>query len=176
MGRACGHIRNLASFALMFLLAAQTIGLAAAAGSPTAATAITPPANTASGTTPVARNQPGEVTKAVFTTGIKDHEPVDNVGVLSNDHTHIYFFTDLRHMTGETVTHRWIYHNKVMAQVAFKVGGPRWRVFSRKTLNPAWLGEWQVSVVDASGVTLGVSTFEYVAAPQTKSSAAPAPN
>ncbi len=139
-----------------------------------AATQPAPPTQT---TTPkvVVRKQPGQVTQAVFTTGIKDHEPTNNINTLTNSHRHIYFFTDLRHMAGQTIIHRWEYNGKVMADVKFNVSGPRWRVYSRKTLDPAWLGEWQVSVIDASGVTLGVSTFEYAAAAGTRPAPAARP-
>ncbi|MDA8362811.1 MAG: DUF2914 domain-containing protein [Gammaproteobacteria bacterium] len=152
----------LAALGLATLLVAQG---ARAAGQVAAAAAGIQDGNRASNTAVTARKQPGQVTQAVFTTGIKHHEPVNNISVLTNKHRHVYFFTDLRHMTGQTVTHRWTYKGKVVAQVKFKVGGPRWRVYSRKTLNPAWLGEWQASVVDANGITLGVSTFEYSPAP-----------
>ncbi|MHB8427959.1 MAG: DUF2914 domain-containing protein [Acidiferrobacterales bacterium] len=160
MGRALLAVLCLA-FALP-LHSADTAGTATEQPStpPAHATAVngTPKANEAT------RSQPGQVTQAVFTTGINGLEPVNNISSLTSRHRQIYFFTDLRHMTGQTITHRWVYKGKVMAQVKFHVGGPRWRVYSLKTLDPAWLGEWEASVVDASGVTLGVSTFEYVAA------------
>lgn len=149
----------LAALGLATLLVAQ--GAKAAGQVAAAAAAGIQGGSRASKTAVTAWKQPGQVTQAVFTTGITHHEPINNIGVLTNKHRHVYFFTDLRHMTGQTVTHRWTYKGKVVAQVKFKVGGPRWRVYSRKTLNPAWLGEWQASVVDANGITLGVSTFEY---------------
>lgn len=120
---------------------------------------------------PAAEKPQGSVARAVFTTGIKDHEPVDSITTLTNDHTQIYFFSDLKDMAGQTIIDRWEYKGKVMAEVKFNVGGPRWRAYSSKKLDPSWLGEWKVSVIDANGLTLGASTFTYTAAP--KESAAP---
>ncbi len=168
MGRVFLALLGLA--VVLPLQAADPAGTAA--GQPATAPARAAAPNEAPKATVTERKQPGQVTQAVFTTGIQNLEPVNNISTLTNNHRHIYFFTVLSHMTGQTITHRWVYEGKVMAEVKFKVGGPRWRVYSRKTLDPAWLGEWQASVVDASGVTLGVSTFEYAAA--AKPPAAPA--
>ena len=155
----------LALFGLAVVLPLQAADPAgAAAGQPATVAVRAAAPNAAPKAAVTERKQPGEVTQAVFTTGIQNLAPVNSISTLTNNHRHIYFFTDLRHMAGQTVTHRWVYEGKVMAEVKFQVGGPRWRVYSRKTLDPAWLGEWQASVVDASGVTLGVSTFEYAAA------------
>lgn len=106
----------------------------------------------------------GTIARTAFTTAIQDREPVDNLTALGTDRNKIYFFTELRDMTGQTVTHRWEYNGKVMAEVPFQIGGPRWRVYSSKTLDPALTGEWKVSVVDSQGNALGVSTFRYTPA------------
>ncbi len=151
---------------------AVVLPLKAAEPVPAAAGPVAPVSAGAAATTPA---HPARVTQAVFTTGIRNHEPVNSISTLTNRHHSVYFFTDLRNMTGQTVVHRWVYQGKIMAEVKFTVGGPRWRVYSRKTLQPGWLGEWQASVVDASGLTLGVSTFEYTAAPRPRPSPASGP-
>ena len=76
----------------------------------------------------------GEVARAQFTTAIEAREPVDKVTILSNDVNKVYFFSELRNLQGQSVTHRWLLGGKVMAEVNFNVGGPRWRVNSSKTL------------------------------------------
>jgi hypothetical protein len=111
----------------------------------------------------------GSVARAVFTSQIVDREPVDSLSELSNDSDRIYFFTDLRELAGQIVTHKWEHDGQVMAEIKFKVGnGPRWRVYSSKNLLPTWTGQWTVSVVDEHGSTLNVSTFSYVAATSTE--------
>ena len=49
-----------------------------------------------------------------------------------------------------------------MARVPFVVYGPRWRVYSTKTLEPSWTGEWTVRVEDESGRVLHTESFSYV--------------
>lgn len=105
-----------------------------------------------------------EVARAVFTTGIKDREPVDQVTTLTTDKDKVYFFTEIRNMSGHSVKHRWEYNGKTMAEVEFNVAGPRWRVWSSKSLLPQWTGEWKVSMVDEAGKVLGESSFTYTQA------------
>jgi len=124
----------------------------------TATPAATPPAPT------------GTIARSAFTTEIENREPVNSVTKINTDEHRIYYFTELKDMEGQQVTHRWEHDGKVMAEVPFQVGGPRWRVYSSKQLENDWTGEWKVSVVDGNGSTLGVNTFTYVKAP-----AAPAP-
>ncbi|MEE8482632.1 MAG: DUF2914 domain-containing protein [Acidiferrobacterales bacterium] len=103
----------------------------------------------------------GTVARSTFTNGIADREPVDSISKLANNNSKIYYFSELRDMAGQTVTHRWEHNGKVMAEVPFTVGGDRWRVFSSKNLEASWEGEWKVSVIDQSGGTLAVNTFKY---------------
>ena len=107
----------------------------------------------------------GSVARAAFTSQIVDREPVDSLTELGNDSDRIYFFTDLRGLAGQIVTHKWEHDGQVMAEIKFKVGnGPRWRVYSSKNLLPIWTGQWTVSVIDENGSSLNVSTFNYVPA------------
>lgn len=106
--------------------------------------------------------QPPAVARAVFTSAVKAHEPVDAITRLTNDHGRLYFFTELDGLAGHTITHRWIYQGKVMAEIDFKVKSDRWRVWSSKHLLPEWTGEWQVDIVEQDGTVLDTSTFEYV--------------
>ena len=110
----------------------------------------------------------GKVIRAIFTSQISDREPTDNLTEISNSSDRIYFFTDLRELEGQIITHRWEHNNKVMAEVKFKVGGgPRWRVYSSKNLLPEWTGVWTVVVTDENGRTLETSVFNYIQAAET---------
>lgn len=107
----------------------------------------------------------GQVARAAFTSGVVEREPIDNL--LSADTTtdRIYFFTELLDLEGETVTHRWQYQGNVMAEVSFNVRGPRWRVYSSKSLVPEWAGNWYVDVVDGAGNVLYTGELIYASAP-----------
>lgn len=105
---------------------------------------------------------PGNVTRAQFTRDIKDLEPVDAVSTLTNDQTRIVYFTEIHGMAGQTVTHRWEFNDKIVLEKNHEVGSSRWRAYTSKKLDPASLGEWKASVVDAAGGTLSVNTFTYL--------------
>jgi hypothetical protein len=125
---------------------------------------------------PAAPAQPtGTVARAQFTSAIENREPTDQLTKLTNDQTRVYFFTELKDMANQKITHRWEYKGEVKSEVSFDVGANRWRVFSSKTLDPSWTGEWKVSVVDANGSTLGANTFTYVMAPPAAPAAPAAP-
>ena len=103
-----------------------------------------------------------EVSRAQFTTAVENREPVDTITTLAIDHARVYFFSEIRDGQDQTITHRWLYQGRVMAELAFAVKGPRWRVWSSKNLIPAWTGTWTVQVVDGNGVVLTEKRFEYV--------------
>ncbi|MFQ5488789.1 MAG: DUF2914 domain-containing protein [Gammaproteobacteria bacterium] len=103
-----------------------------------------------------------EVSRARFTSAIENREPIDEITQLGIDHARIYFFSEIRNGQGQTVTHRWLYKGKVMAEVSFDIKGPRWRVYSSKNLLPFWTGTWTVQVVDANGEVLTEKRFEYM--------------
>ena len=93
----------------------------------------------------------GTVARSAFTTNVVEREPVDRVDVLSDDQAEIFFFTELLDLAGQTVVHRWEYDGKVMAEVPFEVKGPRWRVYSKKSLLPEWKGECASCAREAAG-------------------------
>ena len=111
---------------------------------------------------------PGKVARALFTSEIVDREPANDLTTMDNTSGRIYFYTDLRYLAGQIVTHRWEYNGAVMAEVKFKVGsGPRWRVYSSKNLLPEWTGSWTVLVTDENERTLNTSVFNYTQAAET---------
>lgn len=93
----------------------------------------------------------GSVARSMFTTEIDNREPANTVDTIPGGTEKVYFYTDLRNFTDQTVTHRWTYKGEVMAEVPFNVRGPRWRVWSSKALQPIWTGDWNVTVVDGNG-------------------------
>ena len=133
----------------------------------------------AGGAVPEASLEPlsGRVARAGFTTQVVDREPQDSVPSLPNDESQILFFTEFSGLEGHTLTHVWERDGIEMARVPFVVGGSRWRVYSTKNLEPSWLGEWKVSVVDEEGRVLHSESFSYVAAeapPAAEEAVAPA--
>ena len=101
------------------------------------------------------------IARAQFTTSIVNREPVDRVLVVSPPVEELYFFTDLRHMESDTVTHSWRYGGELISKVSFEVGGPRWRVYSKVRLESYQFGDWSVTVTDGSGWPLYTELFRF---------------
>ena len=105
----------------------------------------------------------GEVSRAQFSTAIDNREPVSMVDSIDSRSTNsISFFTELNDMTGRTVTHQWTHNDKVMFEKTFEVKSERWRVWTSKTLIPAWTGTWTVNVLDDERSLLTSKSFEYL--------------
>ena len=104
----------------------------------------------------------GEVTRAMFTIGIDNREPVIMVDSIdSSSYTSISFFTELEDLSGHNITHQWTFNGDVMFEKTFEVKGPRWRVWTSKTLIPSWIGTWTVNVLDDDRALLNSKSFEY---------------
>jgi len=104
------------------------------------------------------------IRRAQFTNGIIKREPIDNIEQLrapTKELKKLYYFTELRGLKGETITHQWRHENSVVAEVEFKVRGNRWRVYSSKYLQSHKKGSWQVVVKDEKGNSLETSQFTY---------------
>ena len=101
------------------------------------------------------------ISNAVFALDIKDRVPINIVEETDNSFGKIYFFTNIRNLDGERITHRWIYKDKVMADVSFDINGPRWRVWSSKNLWYTWIGKWKVQVLRMDGSLLYEKIFNY---------------
>ena len=106
---------------------------------------------------------PGTVARSAFTSSIEDREPVDTLQQMNAVEQKVYFFTELRDMEGQTATHRWELNGDVMAEVAFEVKGSRWRVWSSKNLQPEWVGEWKVSVLNSANDVISETSLNITA-------------
>ena len=138
---------------------AAPASLAPAPAEPEAAAADSMPAKSA----PAAKTEPaveqagfsrGSVVRSIFTTGVQNREPVDKLNNSASDTKQVFYFSELRDMSGQMATHRWEHDGKVIAEVKFNVRGPRWRVWSSKSFVPSWAGDWKVSVVNGAGETI----------------------
>ena len=105
----------------------------------------------------------GEVSRAIFTIGVDNREPVIMVDSIdSGSYSSISFFTELSDLQGRNVTHQWTYQDQVMFEKTFEVRGDRWRIWTSKTLIPSWTGSWTVNVLDENRTVLASKSFEYL--------------
>ncbi len=101
------------------------------------------------------------ISQAVFAKSVKDRVPIDIVTEVDNSLGKIFFFTNIRHLKGDKITHRWSYKGKVKAEIDFDIRGNRWRVWSSKNLWHTWIGEWTVEVLNHHNQLLLVKIFKY---------------
>lgn len=107
----------------------------------------------------------GYVARAQFSSDVLDREPIDELSsvipVQYGEIQRVYFFTDLRDMSGSQVSHLWKLDGEVQAEIPFDIGGERWRVWSSKRLMPGFDGTWTVDIVK-DGELLESHSFNYV--------------
>lgn len=106
----------------------------------------------------------GSVVRSTFTTAIEEREPANDLKTIANSEGKVFYYTELRDMSGQTAIHRWEYDGEVKAEVKFDVRGPRWRVWSSKSFVPGWIGDWKVSVINGAGEVISEDMFKYAAA------------
>jgi hypothetical protein len=104
---------------------------------------------------------PGKVVTSVFTTSIVDGKPVDNVKEFANTVTTVFYFTRLKGLDGQTITHRWKYLDRVMAVANIEVSSDTHTAWSSNTLEPNWTGFWVVEVLNSDGEVISVDSFTY---------------
>lgn len=104
----------------------------------------------------------GSVKRAIFTTAIKEREPVDQVLSLSNRHDIVYFFSELQNFQGKVILHKWYYENELVFSERFDVKGPRWRVFSKVKIEPQQIGKWKVVIYGPNNWPVKASVFNVV--------------
>lgn len=93
------------------------------------------------------------IAQAQFTTQIVKRMPIDNIKRLDSGYKGIYFFVDIRDCKGCDVVHQWWYKGKMISSVGGRAKYPRYRWWSKKTLNDNFLGDLTVKVlIDGANV------------------------
>ena len=123
-------------------------------------------------TVSVKPNLPAQVSRAQFTTGLSNREPINHVTQVNAGQT-VYYFTELMGLQGHTVTHKWQRDGAFQLGLQFPVGAERWRVHSSKTIAPNLTGTWTVSVQNDDGQILRQDTLQVL--PALASASAPTP-
>lgn len=107
----------------------------------------------------------GYIARAQFASDVLDREPIDELSkviqVQYGEIQRVYFFTDIRDLSGSEVAHVWKLNGQEQATIPFDIGGDRWRVWSSKRLMPGLDGHWTVDIVKGDEV-LESHSFDYV--------------
>ena len=106
----------------------------------------------------------GRISRAVFTSSVQNHEPIDQLNTLSQLISEVFYFTEFRNFQGQTLVHEWSHNGKLSHRVSFAITGKRWRVHSSKAfkLGKAQEGTWTVKILDATGTILRESRVNYI--------------
>lgn len=100
------------------------------------------------------------VTDAAVATGVEDLTPVGAARSFPADAGRLFCFTNVSGGGGgTTVTHRWYYGERLMAEVELKVRGKRHRTYSSKKILASWTGAWTVVVTDPEDTILETLEF-----------------
>jgi hypothetical protein len=103
------------------------------------------------------------VVRAQLTSMVNAREPVDRlpspIRVSDGATDKVVFFSEVRDLTGQRLSHRWEREGQVMAEIPFSVGGNTWRMHSSKRVTPAMAGDWRVVVIDDGGAELASVPF-----------------
>jgi len=106
----------------------------------------------------------GSISRAVFTSSVQNHEPIDQLNTLSQLISEVFYFTEFKHFQGQTLIHEWSHHGMLSHRVSFSVTGKRWRVHSSKAfkLGKQQEGTWTVKVLNQVGGILRESQINYI--------------
>ena len=116
----------------------------------------------------------GSVARDILARGIEGNRPMhpfDSQITLDGDApATLYYFTELRGMAGETVSHRWLHEGKLISETSIPIdAGWIADVHSSAKIHPRMRGHWQVLVCDAAGKVLDSEQFEVAPTPQLSS-------
>lgn len=101
------------------------------------------------------------VVRAMFTTEVKQAEPVNRVLVMDDSLSTMHFFTELSGYQGQKIAHRWEYNGTVVVRKFLPVETDPASVSSSINIKPYQQGEWTVVVEDEDGWPIYAEMFLY---------------
>ncbi len=87
-----------------------------------------------------------DVSRAHFTSGVVNKEPVNNITKLESSYTSIFFYSDIRDCVGCKIAHEWWYEDEKIHTQRTTAKYKRWRWWSKITPRGR-VGEWRVKVI-----------------------------
>jgi len=91
--------------------------------------------------------------------GVVDHERVARLSEFQVG-DRVWFWTRLIGAdAGEIVRHVWLHEGSIVASVDITIGGPHWRAYTRRIMEPGDVGAWAAEVRDAGGRVLAGERF-----------------
>ena len=83
--------------------------------------------------------------------GLEPGPPIDLPVRLSKGQARtIYFFTELRGLSGRSVLHRWERNGRIMQERQLHPASQSWRAYTAMSITGDMRGSWRISAVDAT--------------------------
>ena len=107
-----------------------------------------------------------KISRAVLTRAVNKREPT-NVFTsdvrLSQFQDSLSFFSELKGLQGQQVTHVWSFEGESMAEITLDVTSSRYRTYSTKSIMNTQMGHWRVDVIDGQGNLIAQKEFRVLA-------------
>lgn len=103
-----------------------------------------------------------DLKRAAVCKDISEREPVESADSFAGNVEKLYCFTEPVDVKKDTyIKHRWFYKDKKMAEIKLNIKkGPRWRIWSSKTILKQWTGNWRVEILDSRNNEIKTLRFE----------------
>ncbi|MDA3808059.1 MAG: DUF2914 domain-containing protein [Thiomicrorhabdus sp.] len=103
-----------------------------------------------------------KITNAILTGEIIEQQP----GTKFNETVPKYirelsFYTQIEHAKNQTIRHRWLFNNRILATIPLKINRENDQTWSSKKMSSAWQGTWYIEVLDANQDVIFRKTFIY---------------
>jgi hypothetical protein len=103
-----------------------------------------------------------KITNAILTSEIIKQQP----GTKFNETVPKYirelsFYTQIEHAKNQTIRHRWLFNNRILATIPLKINRENDQTWSSKKMSSAWQGTWYIEVLDANQDVIFRKTFIY---------------
>ena len=107
-----------------------------------------------------------KISRAVLTRAVKKREPTN---VFASDvrlgqfKDTLSFFSELKGLQGQQITHAWYFEGESMAQIVLDVTSSKYRTYSTKSITNTQIGRWRVDVIDGQGNLIAQKEFRVLA-------------
>lgn len=103
-----------------------------------------------------------KITNAILTSEIIERQP----GTEFNQAVPKYirelnFYTQIEHANNQTISHRWLFNNQILATIPLKIKSDDYHTWSSKKMSSAWEGTWHIEILNANQDVIFRKTFTY---------------
>ncbi|WP_431065768.1 DUF2914 domain-containing protein [Methylotuvimicrobium sp.] len=107
-----------------------------------------------------------KITRGLLTNAIVNKEPVKELippfSLGEKKPIHLYYFTELKDLKGESFFHQWIKDGVLVGKIPINPKGNRWRVSTNRVLTYTDAGHWMVQLIDKNGLIYNEIKFEVI--------------